>query len=82
MQMVQLHQALLFGDSMKKSIFKTPRRGLMGNKQLLAEYMPEINERARRMQAAAKEDTTDPRQLRLPYPPLQLKLPFPRLTDD
>jgi len=60
---------------MKTSIFKTPRRGLMGNKPLGAEYMPEVKERARRMQAAAairKQDqllmATDNRQLRLPFP--------------
>lgn len=52
---------------MKQSIFKTPRRGLMGDKPLGADYMPEVKERARRMKAATKEDATDPRQLRLPY---------------
>lgn len=52
---------------MNTPIFKTPRRGLMGTKPLGAEYMPEINERARRMKAATKEETTDPRQLRLPF---------------
>jgi len=55
---------------MKPSIFKTPRRGLMGNKPLGAEYMPEVKERARRMQAAAaireQEPPTDNRQQRLP----------------
>ena len=54
---------------MNTPIFKTPRRGLMGTKPLGADYMPEINERARRMNAAAKEEAADPRQLRLPYPP-------------
>lgn len=63
---------------MNNVIFKTPRRGLMGSKPLGAEYMPEINERARRMDAAAKEEAADPRQLELPFPCLsrQLKLPF------
>lgn len=51
---------------MKTSIFKTKRVGLMGTKPLGAEYMPEINERARRMKAAAKEEAVDPRQLKLP----------------
>ena len=54
---------------MNNQIFKTPRRGLMGSKPLGAEYMAEVNERARRMDAAAKEEAADPRQLRLPYPP-------------
>ena len=54
---------------MNTPIFKTRRVGLMGTKPLGAEYMPEINERARRMKAAAKEESADPRQLRLPYPP-------------
>jgi hypothetical protein len=58
---------------MKPSIFKTPRRGFMGSKPLGAEYMPDVNERARRMKAAAaiREQgklsmATDNRQLRLP----------------
>jgi len=57
----------------KTSIFKTLRRGLMGNKPLGAEYMPDVNERARRMKAAAaiREQgnlsiATDNWQLRLP----------------
>lgn len=51
----------------------------MGTKPLGAEYMPEVNERARRMKAATKEEAVDPRQLRLPCPPpLQLKLPSPK----
>lgn len=54
---------------MKIPVFKTKRIGLMGTKPLGAEYMPEVNERARRMNAAAKEEAADPRQLRLPYPP-------------
>lgn len=55
---------------MKNTIFKTPRRGLMGNKPLGAEYMPEIKERARRMQSAAaireQDQPADNRQLYLP----------------
>ncbi len=56
----------------RESIFITPRRGLMGSKPLGAEYMPEVNERARRMKAAAREQekfsmATDNRQLRLPF---------------
>ena len=69
MQMVQLYKTLLFGELMKPSISKTPRRGLMGNKPMGVVYMPEVYERARRMKVATKEDATDPRQLRLPYPP-------------
>ena len=78
---IQKKQRNLFeikGGRMNPPIFKVPRRGLMGSKPLGAEYMGEVKERARRMKAAAKKDTTDPRQLRLPYPPLQLKLPFPK----
>jgi hypothetical protein len=53
---------------MNKSIFKTPRRGLMGSKPLGAEYMPEVNERARRMKAAVRDEQqpTDNRQMCLP----------------
>lgn len=55
---------------MKTSIFKTPRRGFMGSKPLGAEYMPDVNERARRMKAAVaireQGQPTDDRQLRLP----------------
>jgi len=53
---------------MNKSIFITPRRGLMGNKPLGAEYMPEVTERARRMKAAVREDKQpiDQRLQRLP----------------
>ena len=52
----------------RESIFITPRRGLMGSKPLGAEYMPEVNERARRMKAAAREEKQplDDRQQRLP----------------
>ncbi len=54
-----------------ESIFKTPRRGLMGSKPLGAEYMPEVNERARRLKASARDQeklsmATDNRQMRLP----------------
>jgi hypothetical protein len=40
----------------------------MGSKPLGAEYMPEVNERARRMKAAAREEKqpTDNRQMWLP----------------
>ena len=58
---------------MKTSIFAIPRRGLMGNRPLGADYMPQITERARRMKAAAaiREPrnvavVTDDRQYRLP----------------
>ena len=52
----------------RESIFKTPRRGLMGSKPLGAEYMPEVKERARRMKAATREEQqpADDRQMRLP----------------
>ncbi|MDD2466179.1 MAG: hypothetical protein PHI97_19435 [Desulfobulbus sp.] len=53
---------------MKSHIFTTPRRGLMGSKPLGAEYMPEVKERARRMKAVTREETSpiDKRQQRLP----------------
>ena len=53
---------------MKTQIFTTPRRGLMGSKPLGVEYMPEVNERARRMKVAAREEKQpdDDRQMRLP----------------
>ncbi|MGD9947771.1 MAG: hypothetical protein AB7U29_04755 [Desulfobulbus sp.] len=53
---------------MKANIFITPRRGLMGNKPLGAEYMLEVTERARRMKAATREEKQpiDKRQQRLP----------------
>jgi hypothetical protein len=52
----------------KASIFKTPRRGILGDKPMGAEYMRNVNERARRMKAACREQDqpTDKRQLRLP----------------
>lgn len=53
---------------MRDPIFKTTRRGLMGDKPLGPEYMPEVNERARRLRSATKDDATDPRQLRIPFP--------------
>jgi hypothetical protein len=53
---------------MKQPIFKTPRRGILGDKPMGAEYMHTVNERARRMKAACREQDqpTDKRQLRLP----------------
>ncbi|MDD2466681.1 MAG: hypothetical protein PHI97_22000 [Desulfobulbus sp.] len=53
---------------MKISIFKTPRRGWLGDKPLGTDYMPAVNERARRMKAAIREQDppTDKRQPRLP----------------
>ena len=53
---------------MKTRIFTTPRRGLMGNKSLGTEYMPEISERARRMEAAIRDEKQpiDKLQQRLP----------------
>jgi hypothetical protein len=57
---------------MKTSIFTTPRRGLMGSKSLGAEYMPEVTERAKRLQAVSSlrdlkpATATDNRQQRLP----------------
>ena len=56
---------------MKARIFLTPRRGLMGSKPLGVEYMPGVNERARRMKAAARDQgkfsmATDSRQMWLP----------------
>lgn len=55
---------------MKNSIFQTPRRGIMGNKPLGAEYMPAVIERARRLQVAVAirepEKSTDNRLQRLP----------------
>lgn len=52
---------------MKTSIFKTPRRGLMGTKPLGAEYMLEVRERARRMKAVTREkQPVDKRQFSLP----------------
>lgn len=53
---------------MKTSIFKTSRRGWLGNKPLGADYMPAVNERARRMKSALREEKqpADNQQLRLP----------------
>ncbi|MBM9615287.1 hypothetical protein JWJ90_13465 [Desulfobulbus rhabdoformis] len=53
---------------MKAQIFKTPRRGLMGNIPLGVEYMSEINERVKRLKTAVREDKQliDNRLQRLP----------------
>ncbi|MDR2549464.1 MAG: hypothetical protein LBD10_04595 [Desulfobulbus sp.] len=58
---------------MKTSIFTTRRRGLMGNKPLGVEYMPDVTERARRLHAAIAirelgkpSVVADNRQLKLP----------------
>ncbi|MDD2469048.1 MAG: hypothetical protein PHI97_34185 [Desulfobulbus sp.] len=53
---------------MNKAIFTTPRRGLMGNKPLGADYMLQVMERAQRMKAAIREEKQliDKRQQRLP----------------
>ncbi|MDD2467136.1 MAG: hypothetical protein PHI97_24365 [Desulfobulbus sp.] len=54
---------------MKTSIFKTPRRGWLGNKPLGADYMPAVNELVRRLKAVLREDQGQPadkRQQRLP----------------
>ena len=56
---------------MKTPIFLTPRRGLMGSKPLGAEYMQDVKERTRRMNAAIRDQgklsvATDNRQQRLP----------------
>ena len=58
----------MFFDMKRESIFKTPRRGLMGSKPLGVDYMPEVKERARRMKAATGKENqlTDDRQMRLP----------------
>jgi hypothetical protein len=40
---------------MKQQIFKTLRRGLLGDKPMDADYMHNVNERARRMKAACRE---------------------------
>ena len=53
---------------MKTNIFKTPRRGWLGDKPLGADYMPAVNERARRLKAAVRDQDqpADNRQLCLP----------------
>ena len=58
---------------MKTNIFKTPRRGWLGHSPKGAEYMQDVNERAKRMEAATairKNDqfsiAIDNRQQRLP----------------
>ena len=54
---------------MKKQVFKTPRRGWLGNTPLGSDYMEEVNERARRMKAAIRDvlREEDSRQLSLPF---------------
>lgn len=53
---------------MKSQIFKTARRGLLGSKPMGAEYMQDVNERAKRMRAAVRvEPTRNTCQLRLPF---------------
>jgi len=53
---------------MKKSIFKTPRRGWLGQTPQGAEYMQDVNKRAQRMKAALRDpDQPDDKwQSRLP----------------
>jgi len=53
---------------MKQPIFKTPRRGWLGQTPQGAEYMQDVNERTRKMKAALRdpEQPADKRQLRLP----------------
>ncbi|MDD2468683.1 MAG: hypothetical protein PHI97_32305 [Desulfobulbus sp.] len=53
---------------MKANIFITSQRGLVGNKPLGAEYMPQVMERVQRMKAAIREEkqSIDKRQQRLP----------------
>jgi len=53
---------------MKPQIFKTPRRGWLGQAPQGAEYMQNVNKRAKRMKAALRdfEQTIDKKQLRLP----------------
>ena len=58
---------------MKTSIFTTPRRGLMGNKPLVADYMPEVKKRAKRMKAAAA--IREPRKVAVASDDRQQRLP-------
>ena len=53
---------------MKKSIFKTSRRGWLGQVPQGAEYMQNVNDRVKRMKAACRdpEQSLDKRQQRLP----------------
>jgi len=54
---------------MKKQVFKTPRRGWLGNTPLGFDYMEEVNERARRMKAAIRDALLEENspQLSLPF---------------
>lgn len=54
---------------MKRQIFKTPRRGWLGQTPQGAEYMQDVNERARKMEAALRDPeqpADDKRQRLLP----------------
>jgi hypothetical protein len=53
---------------MKPRIFKTPRRGLLGDRPMGADYMQEVNERAKKMKTALRDpdQPVDKRQSRLP----------------
>jgi len=53
---------------MKHEIFKTHRRGWLGQAPQGAEYMQDVNKRAQRMKAALcdPDQPADNRQLRLP----------------
>lgn len=53
---------------MKREIFKTPRRGWLGQAPQGAEYMQDVNKRAKRMKAALRDpdQPADSRQLWLP----------------
>ena len=50
---------------MKKQVFKTPRRGWLGNTPIGSDYMEEVNERARRMKAAIRDALTEEEPLTL-----------------
>jgi len=53
---------------MKREIFKTPRRGWLGQAPQGAEYMQDVNKRAKRMKAALRDpdQAADSRQQHLP----------------
>lgn len=53
---------------MKKQVFKTPRRGWLGNTPIGSDYMEEVNERARRMKAAIRDALTEEDNPQLPLP--------------
>lgn len=55
-------------NPVKTSIFKKPRRGWLGQTPQGAEYMQDVNERARKMKASIRdpEQSTDKRQLFFP----------------